>query len=149
MKEQKPVIGEQIYIPSSNSDTDKLFSESGIVGGLGTISDIGSSYQDIFIQVEELPYYSFNYKDLLKQQEQLKAEFGNTVARPNLYHLKQAKKWLKEEAASSIEEALQAIYKVTGNTSVAIHLFDEGDRAAVKAMKLGLLRLQEKVKKKR
>ena len=86
-KNNKPKIGQDIYIPSamyiSRGSDDR-------VGGLAKIVDVEFSetlpedhFNYCFVSVEEIPNVSFNYNSLMKQQEELKKQFGNNRAYPD------------------------------------------------------------------
>jgi hypothetical protein len=80
---QPPKIGQKIYIPTA------LYIDHGrddIQGGIATIDEIrpyGES--NYFISVAELRprRLQYAYNDLMKRQEKLKAEFGETLAGPD------------------------------------------------------------------
>lgn len=82
-----PVIGTKIYIEGA------MFCSHGADdynGGIATISKVETSkhleeehINYIFISVKEVPGRGFNYKMLMKKQEELKKTYGNRVAGPD------------------------------------------------------------------
>ena len=82
-----PKIGYKIYIPTTrylNRGNDD------VVGGLATIIKIELNkylpedhFNYIMIGVEEVPGVMYNYRSLLKEQTELKKEFGSTKAHPD------------------------------------------------------------------
>jgi hypothetical protein len=83
----KPVIGQIIYVPS-NFYIDR--GEDDFVGGLATINKI--EYHDFLpvdhinycmVGIENRPGHMYNWKILIKQQEELKIRFGNNKSYPD------------------------------------------------------------------
>jgi hypothetical protein len=80
-KAEEVEIGDEIYVEShfylSHGEDD-------VVGGLARITDIEChperSYNRIFITVAEHPGHSYNLDLLLKEQENLAKEFGESRA---------------------------------------------------------------------
>lgn len=86
-KVKVPKEGDIIYVPSA------MFISRGYddrVGGKATIScvkvdnDFSLDHPNaIFINVKEFPLVSYNYRNLLEQQEKLKDKFGDNYAYPD------------------------------------------------------------------
>lgn len=73
-----PSVGDTIYLPSM------LYLRHGaddFHGGKCTISRVisGERLRDVYIEVAERPGVQCRYRDYLDEQEQLKAEYGDTV----------------------------------------------------------------------
>lgn len=73
-----PSVGDTIYLPSM------LYLSHGVDdfhGGKCTISRVipEGNPMDVFIEVAERPGVQCRYRDLLGEQEQLKAEYSDTV----------------------------------------------------------------------
>jgi len=137
-----PKVGDQIYVPSSMS-FDR--GESDIRGGLGTISGIEEYFSNQFISIEECPEHSWNVKILLEEQGDLKKEFGKKTARPDPDYGNNTKKKITQIAIERIDTNLQALTDVAASIYTSPEIFDEADKQAIKAMKLGLIRLQNKL----
>lgn len=73
----KHKVGDDMYIPSamyiSRGSDDR-------VGGLAEIKSIDSKGM---VSFKEIPGVSYNYEYLLKEQDKLKKEFGNSRAYPD------------------------------------------------------------------
>lgn len=137
----KPKVGDPIYIPSSMS----IDMTDGIHGGLATIESVTEEFGDPFVLVEELPNHSFNYNFLSEVQDKLKKEFGTKTARPEPDFGKDTKKILVRKGKDGIDEALNSLSTVMYTVLASPDLFEAGDQHSIKAMKLGLLRLREKL----
>ena len=81
-------VGDKIYVPTSMSISN---GSSDVQGGLCTIEKI--TYSDhlpedhcnyCFVEVEELPGHSYNYKNLMERQDELKEQFGSLERRTYL-----------------------------------------------------------------
>lgn len=82
-----PSKGDKIYIPSSyhiSSGSDD------VQGGVATIDTIKVNtdlpkdhYNSVFVSVEKVPGHGFNYQYLLEQQDELKKQFKDKIARPD------------------------------------------------------------------
>lgn len=82
-----PKIGDKIYIPSSYHISR---GSDDVQGGLATISRVEISktlpadhVNAIMVLVEEISGTSYNYKNLMEKQEELKKEFGEKKACPD------------------------------------------------------------------
>lgn len=146
MTTTKPKVGDQIYIPSIMFvDKDEL----GVRGGLAIIETVTkNSFGSPFISAENIPSHYWNYSVLLEKQTNLKKEFGNETACLD-YGTLTSKKFISQLAKANISNALAAVIDVTSSVHASPEFFDEGDRQAIKAIKLGLLRLQNKLTKKK
>jgi hypothetical protein len=92
-----PKVGEKIYIEGA-----MFLSHGGddYNGGLATISKIELNehleedhINYIFISVEEVPGRGFNYKILMKKQEELKERYDKLVAEPNPDNREEFNRW--------------------------------------------------------
>lgn len=79
--------GDKLYIPSKWSISNGF---SDIAGGVATISEItidkrlGINHMNgIFVKFEEVPGTSYNYKYLIKDQENLEKEYQGKIAHPD------------------------------------------------------------------
>lgn len=138
----KPKLGDQIYVPPSMS-LDR--GETDIRGGLATISGLEEYFGTTFISVEECPEHSWNYAILLEEQGALKKEFGKKTARPDPDYGPHTKKKITQIAIERIDTNLNTLTDVATSIYTSPEIFDEADKQAVKAMKLGLIRLQNKL----
>ncbi len=87
MENRKPIIGEQIYVPTS------LYvyrGEDDFVGGIATISKIEYSkhlpedhFNYTMIAIKERQGTMYNWNVLLEKQEELKIEHKDKVAHPD------------------------------------------------------------------
>lgn len=82
-----PKIGEKIYVPSSYY---VYRGEDDFDGGIATISKVDISktlplnhINSIMIGIEERKSTMYNYKSLIDEQDELKIQFGNQIAKPN------------------------------------------------------------------
>lgn len=83
----EPKIGDEIYVPSA------LFVYRGsddFAGGKAIIDKIDKSktlppdhFNYISVGIKERPGTMYNYKNLIKDQEKLKKEYGDRVAHPD------------------------------------------------------------------
>lgn len=137
-----PKVGDQIYVPSSMS-FDR--GESDISGGLATISRLEEYFGNTFVSIEECPAHSWNYAILLEQQDALKKEFGKKTARPDPDYGPNTKKKITQLAIERIDTNLQALTDVAASIYTSPEIFDEADKQAIKAIKLGLIRFQNKL----
>lgn len=86
-KNKAPKIGDQIYVRSSFSISN---GSSDVVGGLAEVVEVTENeslpvghFNRVFVSVKEHPGHSYNWRSLEKEQEKLKAEFGDKRAYPD------------------------------------------------------------------
>lgn len=75
-----PKVGDKLYVPS------KMYTSRGredILGGLATVKDVVFNHGTFWLFVDEIPNHGFNLVLIMSDQEKLKAEFGDQVARPD------------------------------------------------------------------
>ncbi len=76
-----PAVGMDVYIPTQ---IHVYRGEDDTIGGLAKViavkDGVSAGQPTPFVVVDLLPYTEFNWEILLKQQEELKARFGDTRA---------------------------------------------------------------------
>lgn len=79
--------GDKMYVRGSMSISN---GSSDTAGGLATIEEIKINehlgidhFNGIFVTFEELPGHSYNYKNLLNEQEELSKRYENQIAHPD------------------------------------------------------------------
>ena len=86
-----PFVGSTIYVPT------QLYLSRGrddVQGGKAKVKSVEVKHGTMWVSVEELPGRSYNWAVLSRDQGELKARFGDQVARPDPDNDPDSNRWL-------------------------------------------------------